>query len=420
MGSNTITEKSKGNKKGTRQGNGSGYFVRLSDEKWRLRQQFGFKSNGRARILTVTGKTKAECRKKMKEKMEDPKYTVSGQNLAGETVGRLCRRHLEHDMAQREYLKPTAADRRECTIKNQIENYAFSRLQAASVKPQDVQNHIECLINENRLSASSIQKAYDVINAAYTWAISQGTLQNNPCVPIRNAIVSRLHGLSAKTAQSQDVIILSDTDVKNLYIEALKKKPDGTFIHPIGPFVLFLLETGLRVGELCALKWGDVYSRSGFSYILIKGTRHHIKIREGESKGYKVEEGLVKNAHARTIQLSAKAAELLGLIRDAAECCDADQYIYRNRRGNASNPSNFGSLVNKLYAAAKLPPTITGAHVLRKTFATSLYQQGVPIKDIASYIGDLESTTSRHYIAVRRTVRAGDQILSMVPFPVKK
>ena len=165
----------------------------------------------------------------MKAKLEDPQYTLSGQNLAGETVGRLCRRYLEHDIEQRDLLKPAAADRRKCTIRNQIEKYPVSRLQAASVRPQDVQKHIESLINENRVSVSSIQKAFDVVNAAYNWAIAQGTLLSNPCDPVKVAISSRLRGLSVKTADSQDVYILSDEDIKKLYAEGLKKKADGLF-----------------------------------------------------------------------------------------------------------------------------------------------------------------------------------------------
>ena len=63
---------------------------------------------------------------------------------------------------------------------------------------------------------------------------------------------------------------------------------------------------------------------------------------------------------------------------------------------------------------------LTGAHILRHTFATDLYYQGAPIKSIASYIGDRESTTERYYIAIRRTIRAGNRVLNVVPLPEAK
>ena len=59
-------------------------------------------------------------------------------------------------------------------------------------------------------------------------------------------------------------------------------------------------------------------------------------------------------------------------------------------------------MIKKFYRYAGLPVEISGAHILRRTFATNMYNQGAPVKNIASYIGDLESTTSQYYIAIKR------------------
>ena len=42
-----------------------------------------------------------------------------------------------------------------------------------------------------------------------------------------------------------------------------------------------------------------------------------------------------------------------------------------------------------------------GLHIFRKTFATRMYESGARVEEIAAYIGDLESTTQKYYIAIR-------------------
>lgn len=51
-----------------------------------------------------------------------------------------------------------------------------------------------------------------------------------------------------------------------------------------------------------------------------------------------------------------------------------------------------------------------GLHIFRRTFATRMYENGARVKEIAAYIGDLESTTEQYYIVVRKKLwRTGRQ-----------
>ena len=61
-----------------------------------------------------------------------------------------------------------------------------------------------------------------------------------------------------------------------------------------------------------------------------------------------------------------------------------------------------------------------GLHIFRRTFATRLYERGMRTKDIAAYIGDLESTTEKYYIAVRkkRVVEGKMQQVMELPEPL--
>ncbi len=63
---------------------------------------------------------------------------------------------------------------------------------------------------------------------------------------------------------------------------------------------------------------------------------------------------------------------------------------------------------------------VSGLHVLRRTFATRMYDNGAGVKEIAAYIGDLESTTMQYYIAARKKMKVGSTTKQFVPIPVDR
>lgn len=113
-----------------------------------------------------------------------------------DTVEDLCMRHLVFQMKGGE-LKPKSADRREGTIKNQIAKYPIGHMQVQVVSPTDIEEHINALIKKD-LSVSSIEKALDVINAAYEWGVVRGDIKTNPALSIKRTIKKRLSKLEAK------------------------------------------------------------------------------------------------------------------------------------------------------------------------------------------------------------------------------
>ena len=128
-------------------------------------------------------------------------------------------------------------------------------------------------------------------------------------------------------------------------------------------------------------------------------------------------DGSVKNMHSRHIVLKSEAAEILEEIYNESKDTSPQGYVFVNRRLNPTNPSNAGRLINKFYRAAGLGEEVSGAHVLRRTFATGEFLKGADVKSIASYIGDLETTTSQYYISVKNNVRVGGKIMNVALLP---
>lgn len=72
-----------------------------------------------------------------------------------------------------------------------------------------------------------------------------------------------------------------------------------------------------------------------------------------------------------------------------------------------------------IFKNAGLSDLSGGLHIFRRTFATRMYENGARVKEIAAYIGDLESTTERYYIAVRKKITTEEGVQQIVDLPVR-
>lgn len=400
-----------------RRANGEGYFKLEKDGRYSLRKQVGKLPNGRPKILTVSANSKSACIALMKEKEDDwNKHNPGAYVYDNITVRELCERHLREHMIQEGRLKPKSVDRREGTINNQIKNYKIGRLQITAVTPNDVKYHIEGLFSEGKISVSSVKKAFDVINSAYNWAVSQGGISYNPCLPVKDELLNRFKTLEAKHSVDKTIVVLSDDEKKRFIEAALSKTSIGTYRFPIGRYALILLYTGMRCGELCALRWSD-YDRE-LRTLTISKTRFYTKNREQE-KGYTVNEGIAKTANVRVIEINDEAVNILEEIYNSSSHTKPDDYVMLNRKHKPTNPSNMGACVGTIFKYAGLDD-ISGLHVFRRTFATEKYEETKDIKAVAAYIGDLDSTVSKYYIATTKKIISGGKTINIVPLPKNK
>ena len=70
--------------------------------------------------------------------------------------------------------------------------------------------------------------------------------------------------------------------------------------------------------------------------------------------------------------------------------------------------------MKRLYRKAGLDIDTGSLHILRRTFATKLYRRTKDVKLMAAYIGDLDSTVMKYYIAAREKVISTDGSVQQV------
>ena len=397
-----------------RNAKGEGSFKINKDGTVTHRKGVGFKTDGHRKTLTVTAPTKAACIREMRKKENEwIKRQAASHVYDKDTVVTLCLSHLNYQVENGE-LKPKSIDRREVTIQKQIGEYDLGILQVGVVTSVDIVSHINRLMRERKVGASSIGKALDVLNAAYDWAVRRGDLESNPVYPVKNELKKKINKMKQKTSGDSDVDVLEEEEINDFVNEAMMRNAKGEDKYPAGKYCLLLLYTGMRIGEMLALRWKDWDGNALVIEKSISMTKNRGKNEEKENNYIPVE-GETKNQKARIIDLTDEAKWILQGIKEKRKTAAPEEFIVVTKTGKPNTASNMEHRMKIIMKNAGLKEIKGGLHIFRKTFATQMYENGARVEEIAAYIGDLESTTRKYYIAIRKKEngRGGRKIVKL-------
>lgn len=169
-------------------------------------------------------------------------------------------------------------------------------------------------------------------------------------------------------------------------------KHDG----PCGLMVHVAVRTGLRLGELLALRWSDFDFAKGV--LRVAGA-----VSMGELKG-------TKSGRHRTVPLTAGLTAALSLVAGEGlvfSVPSADG-ARRMRRAETRRP------LDAICRAASL--RCVGWHVLRHTFASQLVSRGAPLKSIQEMLGHSAISTTMIYAHLApETSAAAVALLEVAP-----
>lgn len=169
---------------------------------------------------------------------------------------------------------------------------------------------------------------------------------------------------------------------------SLQKYDNGRYIYKYGYAIILLLYTGLRVGELLALKWGSVDFDK--KTLTIKGNVVQVKSRDDEatSNYIMVEQTTTKTKSGmRVIPLSKSAIEALNYFK---EINSDHAYIVSASADKPLSPRNLDRTFRSILTNAGIT-NIYGVHSLRHTFASMLFRKGVDVKTVSELLGHADT-----------------------------
>jgi integrase len=239
------------------------------------------------------------------------------------------------------------------------------------------------------LSPRTAQKLLVLLFGIFRFAERRGWVASNPVAHAERITVKR----------RPEFAVLSPTEVQAV-ARATTTEQDAALI-------LVAAFTGLRLGELRALRWRDV----DFANRLVHVRRSHY----GKASAV---EGPPKSGLARSVPLIDQAARALdGLSRRERFTSPADR-VFCDPAGETLNDGAIrGALYDALKAAHVDRDRGTGQlfrfHDLRHTFGT-LAVQAFPLSDVKAYMGHADIATTMLYVHHQPQHAAADRLGQLV------
>ena len=246
------------------------------------------------------------------------------------------------------------------------------------------------------LSPKSLRNIYNMLHNCLEQAIISGYLQCN-----------HLLGVKLPPVAKKEITILSVKEQNALHSAANTSSTLAAF------GIIFTLSTGIRLGELLGLQWGDV------DY-----TNHTIHIRRTVGRLLKVDESgnlIPKKDGVPTTEIvtrtpkSITAQRVIPLFPEVWN----DLMIYRDKQettlskldipltpstpifatplGIVYEPRTYEDLFKRTLKEANLPDI--NFHALRHTFATRALEAGMDIKVLSSILGHAQASTTLNLYA---------------------
>jgi integrase len=216
------------------------------------------------------------------------------------------------------------------------------------------------------LSSASVRVALSVLHNALDYAESCDCIDKNPCRKIRKQRIRQAEVNAFSRSEQKQIEAFIDLSGDNRLVG-----------------VLLSLYTGLRLGEVCALKWVDI-------------DRDNCKL-EVRATMKRVTNGIKHSACSvapmcpktpqsrRSVPVPTFILERLDQIRER----HSGEYVVSASNGLFVNPRTLQQLYKKLLQKAGI--SYKNFHVCRHTYATRAIELGVDIKTVSVCLGHSNS-----------------------------
>lgn len=317
------------------------------------------KRNDQSKMRSVYAKSYSE----VKQKLLVAKCQLSSITEQQENVGILVQQVAE------EWLQEVKEKRKYATYvkyRNVYQKHIFPNLENVEITQLSIDKVNECISGE--LSNNSIKGVYCVLNQISAFGANHYNTQ--PFKLVRTTRYSRL----------EPVKILNQTE-QNQLVKVICQDMD---IYKAG--IYLCLATGLRLGEICALRWSDVDTENHMIYV--RRTVQRIAVENEQTKTILLETP-PKTLHSiRDIPIPEQVSELLKRYKK--------DNIYVLGTNSPMEPRTYQYKFSAYLATAGIEKK--NFHILRHTFATNCISNGADVKSVSEILGhsDVKITLNRY------------------------
>jgi integrase len=286
----------------------------------------------------------------------------------------------KRDAAMEKLKLPEPIKAHEITVRAALEQYLESvkvqiKPSTAAIYKRYTDSYIVPFFGEttcDRLSQAQFQAFINKLVADGLSAITVQSVFSFLKSGVNSAMIGNVFNVNLPKYRATEVEVLSVDEQKRLE-SAAKSSDEIDFLT-----ITLCLYTGIRVGEVCGLKWEDVdFERK---VLKIRRTLQRMKVEGGESKtklGFSTPKS---KTSVRNIPLS----EFLLTVLKEAKSESSSQFVL-SRNGDPVEPRAIQTRFKKLLKQAELKDI--NFHVTRHTFAVRALESGFDIKSLSEILG---------------------------------
>lgn len=139
------------------------------------------------------------------------------------------------------------------------------------------------------------------------------------------------------------------------------------------------MNTGMRVGEICALKWKNIDLDN--KYIYVEKTLQRVYNQQNKNSNIIIDKPK-SNSSIRSIPINKKTYEVLKKMKKKFNDND---YFLSGKSNKVVEPRNYQYTFKSILRKCKLKPY--KFHILRHTFATNCIEVGMDAKSLSEILG---------------------------------
>lgn len=274
-------------------------------------------------------------------------------------------------------LRPSTLERYDGIYRNYIRNSNIGIIKLKDLRAANIQAYYNTLVKEKNKTPDTIKTINKVLKSVLNQAIKENYILINYC---NNVVLPKI-------GQKEEIQIFT-LEEQQRFINALEN-------HRNRALFILVLGTGLRIGEVVALKWHDI----DFETVELKVQRTFkrvAKLNNDDKEGNKTEiiEQLPKTKYSeRTIPIpssiikelkSHKKRQNVEKIK-AGEAYVNNDLIFPNELGEPTDTRNLSRSYERILNRTNIPHK--KFHALRHTYATRLFENDVPLKTVQILMG---------------------------------
>ena len=340
------------------------------DGRWEARYIQSYREN-RAVYRSVYGKSYREAKEKRDAAINRSEKLPLIVAKSSETVDELATAWLED---RRVWIKESSYCHYHQILRSHILP-ALGTQKIQDLEPEDVLSFLRSLKNNDH--DLSIKTITDI------WAVLRMILQYGK---VLNTINVSMERLSLPNRETPKIAVLTKSEQ-----ETLEKVLRNSNDHSLCIAVLLALYTGLRIGEICGLRWEDLDAESR----TLRVSRTVLRIRNLNPESHERTKLVVQKPKSSQSKRSIPIPVFLFSEMDRER--KPDSYYVLTGTENPTEPRNLQKRLHTFLKHHGMQGY--SFHSLRHTFATRCIECGMDVKSLSEIMGHAAvSTTMQMYV----------------------